>query len=413
MVGAMDAVLEGIGGVKHPEALKLERLYAAWIREFRMGRKAKKAPKAFLDQYSSMFNTGKPDIQFVSGLTAFTFLPSHLQIPFKKTPKVKVTSNGLIRFKDKQSWGPKIRMGTRLLTGAKLTPGEMTAILLHETGHNFYNLGAFMRLTCVMVYVCLIWQLVVILKQLVFSGKRNVSVNEDGDMKKTMFSLLKRNQDKLHRAMDGMDAFHRSIKNQKWDLGKPRRRPQTDVFDLALKMFLVIQPVFYLMLFGWRSMWPVFVWNMVPALHTYPQEEFADNFATSLGYGSELAGGLAKLGVSMQYIHPGTDVMSAIIRTIEIMLAGGTSTHPTMRRRFNLIRKYMKGKEGGSKADDAAIAENLKLIDRIESAYIKASGERASSVLEKGESVVDHLRSLLAKLFAKETDPVKLSVKND
>ena len=405
-----DAALEGVGGAKHPDALKLERLVAKWIRAYKADKSNFTAPKELGQHFGKMFNTSPPTLVLIPEPTALT-LPLHLIAPFKSIPATEVTKSGMIRFKKKQSMSMKIVLGTTLFNQLKLTPGEMTAVLLHETGHNFYDLGVFLRLIKLFFFALLIRDLVNRILRKINSSTQTENAFDD------VWKIVKKNIGRIYAILDDLNSLYtfptfgkkkdnRIRLNHPLDWYKTTKRSIRNMRQLLFLLGLTGVGVHYL--------WSSYALGALDHLATYPQEEFADNFASSLGYGVELASGLAKLGKFSQREYAVLDLLNIVNEALQGILNFGTTSHPSILRRITLVRKYLEKSAKTNSVDKKVIAENLKALKMVEDDYKQSLKERPGSfVVAHTGNLMDQLRTVLAKILAKETDPVKLAVRND
>ena len=261
-------------------------------------------------------NLTAPD---VNAYTEPNIFSSHSPFP----PKVE-KDNGVYRYKTKSE-----SLSITILPGilGHLTPGELTAVIMHEIGHNFFRYGL---MSTVASFVKAIGLWIGFVLGLVIGGI--------GSLVDMYDKFRYRNSAKFRKYYQSLVKHADKRINAEKNYGAARKKAvalQSVMLDWMVTLSLAPLIVKYAAMIG---VYLSFVTAAV-IIKDYPNEEFADNFAVRMGYGGELASALRKLEKTF-------DRKTYMMGPMTFMFGIVKDTHPqSSTRMVNMIKllRKMKG----------------------------------------------------------------------
>ena len=262
--------------------------------------------------------------------------------------------------------------------GEPLTGGEMTAILLHEIGHNFtaslskkYQKNApFMPTMKTIGSILQVVTDVLTLNakelfgdiSMVFGSPKSqnelveyIAKHYEKDMKKTIEKVKKENPEAYKEAMEGLVI----------SMEKERKREKVKN-TIRRTLFLPLLPLRTLQ----RLVHGMF--NFLTRNLGYLDERFADNFASMYGYGPESISGLNKLTygevISYDETIPVLGHLTNIINMIPSIVTKAFDEHPNMPARYKNTVRELERELNSPNIDDKTkeiIRKQIKETDAI------------------------------------------------
>ena len=211
-----------------------------------------------------------------------------------------------------------------------LTAGELTAILLHEFGHNF----DYSRYHMISFVLDLLTN-----PMLAIYTQTHKNIEDHNEVKEEYYKQTKKQWDPLYKS-------------------ESKRKKEAEKYKKNLKKALnkgmFTQTVKFLLQ---TSLFPIYLVMALPiqltSLDGKKGELFADSFATSYGYGPDLISGLEKLSdlsyVKIDKHSKGLDVMRDLNTAMDEMFIGMYEIHGTNQER---CRETIKKLEADIKAGD-------------------------------------------------------------
>lgn len=271
-------------------------------------------------------------------MNAYTFPISYsFDATFFKNPKTMIISskNGF-KYKKEAKYCLWVNITSGLLLNSEITNEEITAVLLHEIGHNFStamdnSVGGMILIRNIYYIISYIIDAIIKLDPVKLgSGIGSIITNEN---------WYKRLSTKLDEVTNDFFIFRgfKVFRNVLLTILNACKTIANDVFDaiVSFNPILVLAGVL-----GSTAKWPDQIINT--CLGGNKDEQFADSFPGMYGLGNEQATALAKMttgnqGFALYEIVHNTPVIGHIANTIQfpiVFMASLFDAHPNLEQRF-------------------------------------------------------------------------------
>lgn len=279
-----------------------------------------------------------------------------------------------------------IKVASGLMFHPDLTDGEVTAILLHEVGHNFVGAA--------LPTVGVIQTLNEVLLGLMSFGL--LFLRDSNFKKKTVIDIghyLRKNARGLTDFTDTIGSIFRWI---------------TDLFvDVAIMSDVLM--AFTMPIAVWTSKIQSYIQNLIQnnifmapylLLAGYNDERFSDSFAAMYGYGPELTSALAKISLNPTKLFLSSGVRDIpvisnwvdLVGIVPLFVINGIDVHPELSARFeNTIRQLEH--DAKSKTHSPEMRRRLEHDIRV----IKTNYKRLITTKSGAEAVQD--KDTVKKLY--------------
>lgn len=347
----------------------------------------KKINKAFEDAFG--FGIVDFSFNFSPGCNAST-VPISIKYDADDSNQVQITPTGY-KFNKKADFALQVTAWYGLFAGKDFTDGEITAVLLHEVGHNFsgainHRIGLIQALGKTLNFVTTVLNLC-ILNPIPWLLLSNSGSKWLIDFKKKL-------------AKEFPDLYNFSQLAQKWITIIFNMKNELIFIQNLMTCVAIPLNAIHVLLGYFKD--KLMVWGLFPSmilheLYGYSDEKFADQFTTMYGYGPELHSALDKMSASYdgglitkKYVKnemPALAMLYDICFLPVLILITSFDCHPAMIERLESSIRALKV--------EAEYSKNPKMRDRL---------KKDIAVLEKQRDDY-YLQAQIFKKKNKELDP--------